>query len=57
MTTLAEQMLEDAKRFLGIAPYNELSNTSMDDPYFSLHCEKTYGEAAWNDLLNKLQAK
>lgn len=49
-------MEEDAKKFLGLKPYDGFNNPCYLDPYFALHCRKTYGKD-WDDLVKKLEVK
>lgn len=52
-----DDIVDDAKKFLGLDPYNQPSNTSLNDPYFELHCEKTYGAKLWDETIQKLKTK
>lgn len=41
-------MIEDLKKFLGLAPYNTPSNISCGDGYFKMAIEKKYGDTIEN---------
>jgi hypothetical protein len=41
-------MIEDLKKFLGLAPYNGPENFLRGDGYFKLSIEKKYGDKIEN---------
>lgn len=45
---------DDARKFLGLAPYDNPSNPCVSDPYFSLDCRQRYGESVWNAYIKLL---
>lgn len=48
-------LIEDCKKYLGLAPYNTFTNINVSDPFFYNHMYKKYGVADVNYVVRNLK--
>lgn len=48
-------MIEDAKKLLGLPPYNVDTNTSKHDGMFAEDCARFWGGDAFSEVCQRLQ--
>lgn len=48
-------LIEDCKKYLGLAPYNTFTNTNVGDPFFYNYMYKKYGAEDVAYVVNNLK--